>query len=64
MLQDTIASLKAVAAKQRRDLEKVKEDYSGAMWIISQKDTEIRLITKEKDNIQEKFLETRLDLLA
>ena len=30
------------------------------MWIIQEKDTEIRILSKEKDQLQEKFLDLKL----
>ena len=33
------------------------------MWIISENNTELRIINKEKDNIQEKMLDQRLEFL-
>jgi hypothetical protein len=30
-------------------LDAAKEEHKGSLWIISEKDTELRIINKEKD---------------
>ena len=35
----------------KKERDKAKDELKGSMWIIQEKDTEIRILTKEKDSI-------------
>jgi hypothetical protein len=41
-----------MALEYKNKYKKIKDDLDGMHWIISEKDTEIRVITKDKDAIQ------------
>lgn len=51
ILQDSIVKYQKMALTYKKQAEKYKEDQEGTMWIISEKDTEIRILTKEKDQL-------------
>ena len=47
-----MAKYQKLALDYKNKYAKMKDDFDGMHWIISEKDTEIRVITKDKDAIQ------------
>lgn len=41
----------------------MKQELEGCNWIIKEKDTEMRFINKEKEDLLQKMLEARLDIV-
>ena len=63
LLRDELDQLKRINLKQKQEIENLNSENKGTMWIIKEKDTEIRLISREKDLLQDKVLENRLEQL-
>lgn len=61
LLNDQVIELQKLNLKYRQEVNKLQQENKGTMWMIKEKDTEIRLITKEKDQLHEKILENRLE---
>jgi len=56
ILEDKLLIQARLANDYRKELNKLKDDYKGAMWIIQEKDTELRIMLKEKDTTTDKML--------
>ena len=41
----------------------MKQDLEGCNWIIKEKDTEMKYINKEKEELLQKMLEARLEIV-
>ena len=52
IVEDNIEKYQKLALDYKNKYTKMKDDFDGMHWIISEKDTEIRVITKDKDAIQ------------
>ena len=63
MMQQSIAKYQKMSYEYKQKYTKIKDDLDGMHWIISEKDTEIRVITKDKDAIQQKFLDQKLTFM-
>ena len=61
VVNDELSKSYKIIQSQKKELIKNIEEVKGDRWIIQEKDTEIRIINKEKDNIQDKLLDQRLE---
>ena len=60
---DELAQVKVIVARQRAQFDKIKQDLEGCNWIIKEKDTEMKFINKEKEELLQKMLEARLEIV-
>ena len=51
VLSDELQRINKLMQAQSKLLKTARENISGDKWIIQEKDTELRIINKEKDNI-------------
>lgn len=61
LLNDQVAELQRLNLRYKQEVAQLQQEIKGNVWMIKEKDTEIRLITKEKDLLHERILENRLE---
>jgi hypothetical protein len=62
-MSDQCITLKNINSRQGTELERSKSELEGCNWIIKEKDTEMRIINKEKDDLLQKMLEARIEIV-
>lgn len=49
MVRDQVDELRLIIGKQRNQMAKLSEECRGSDWLIKEKDTELRVLNKERD---------------
>ena len=63
VLQEDLLKQQRIAWNYKDQYTKVKNELDGLHWIITEKDTEIRILQKDKDYLNEKLIDQKLEYL-
>ena len=63
LLQDQVTSLQSLLIEKSSANQKIQDKLNDTLLLVRERDTELRILTKEKESISDKLMEQKLEVL-
>ena len=63
LLQDQVTSLQSLLIEKSSAYQNLQDKLNDTLLLVRERDTELRILTKEKESISDKLMEQKLEVL-